>query len=101
MKVLTMQLNSITIMDIIAYGGAALGVFFSVTQYQKGGVDLAGALLVILAVCRFLYSDASTGSFFAYCHERYGGQATRSSVFWSFRKHRKGGKISPRCRDCL
>lgn len=48
MKVLTMQLNSITIMDIIAYGGAALGVFFSVTQYQKGGVDLAGALLVIL-----------------------------------------------------
>ena len=26
MKVLTMQLNSITIMDLVAYGGAALGI---------------------------------------------------------------------------
>ena len=30
MKVLTMQLNSITIMDLIAYGGAALGVILAV-----------------------------------------------------------------------
>ena len=29
MKVLTMQLNSITIMDLIAYGGAALGMILS------------------------------------------------------------------------
>lgn len=36
MKVLTMQLNSITIMDLIAYGGAALGVIMAVTQYQSG-----------------------------------------------------------------
>ena len=41
MKVLTMQLNSITIMDLIAYGGAALGVILSVTQYRAGRVDLA------------------------------------------------------------
>ena len=33
MKVLTMQLNSITVMDLIAYGGAALGVIMAVTQY--------------------------------------------------------------------
>ena len=32
MKVLTMQLNSITIMDFVAYGGAALGIILSVTQ---------------------------------------------------------------------
>ena len=35
MKVLTMQLNSITIMDLIAYGGAALGVIMAVTQYMR------------------------------------------------------------------
>lgn len=34
MKVLTMQLNSITIMDFVAYGGAALGIILSVTQFR-------------------------------------------------------------------
>ena len=45
MKVLTMQLNSVTIMDIIAYGGAALGVILAATQYRAGHVALSGALL--------------------------------------------------------
>ena len=48
MKVLTMQLNSITIMDLIAYGGAALGVIMAATQLRAGKIDLAGALLIIL-----------------------------------------------------
>ena len=39
MKVLTMQLNSITIMDLIAYGGAALGMIMAVTQYAGGRVS--------------------------------------------------------------
>lgn len=47
MKVLTMQLNSITIMDLIAYGGAALGIIMSVTQFRAGNIDLAGCLLII------------------------------------------------------
>lgn len=42
MKVLTMQLNSITIMDFIAYGGAALGLIMAVTQYMAGHVSLSG-----------------------------------------------------------
>lgn len=45
MKVLTMQLNSITIMDLIAYGGAALGIVMSVTQFKAGHIGLAGAIL--------------------------------------------------------
>ena len=48
MKVLTMQLNSITIMDLIAYGGAALGVIMAATQLRAEKIDLAGALLIIL-----------------------------------------------------
>ena len=43
MKVLTMQLNSITIMDLIAYGGAALGVILAVTQFQNGKADCSDA----------------------------------------------------------
>ena len=39
-----MQLNSITIMDLMAYGGAALGVMLAVTQLQDGRVTLAGAV---------------------------------------------------------
>lgn len=78
MKVLTMQLNSITIMDIIAYGGAALGVFFSVTQYQKGGVDLAGALLVILLSADFFIPMRQLGSFF---HIAMNGMAASDKIF--------------------
>ena len=78
MKVLTMQLNSITIMDIIAYGGAALGVFFSVTQYQKGRVDLAGALLVILLSADFFIPMRQLGSFF---HIAMNGMAASDKIF--------------------
>ena len=78
MKVLTMQLNSITIMDIIAYGGAALGVFLSVTQYQKGGVDLAGALLVILLSADFFIPMRQLGSFF---HIAMNGMAASEKIF--------------------
>ncbi|MDE6590280.1 MAG: cysteine ABC transporter ATP-binding protein, partial [Oscillospiraceae bacterium] len=53
MKVLTMQLNSITIMDLIAYGGAALGVVMAVTQFRAGKVPLAGCLLIILLSADF------------------------------------------------
>ena len=63
MKVLTMQLNSITIMDLIAYGGAALGVVLSVTQLRAGKVDLSGCLLIILLSADFLFQCASWGPF--------------------------------------
>ena len=55
MKVLTMQLNSITIMDLIAYGGAALGMIMAVTQYAGGHVSLAGCLLIILLSADFFH----------------------------------------------
>jgi hypothetical protein len=63
MKVLTMQLNSITIMDLIAYGGATLGVVLSVTQLRAGKVDLSGCLLIILLSADFLFQCASWGPF--------------------------------------
>ena len=64
MKVLTMQLNSITVMDLIAYGGAALGVIMAVTQYVNNHVSLAGCLLIILLAADFFLPMRQLGSFF-------------------------------------
>lgn len=78
MKVLTMQLNSITIMDLIAYGGAALGVIMAVTQYQSGGVSLEGCLLIILLAADFFIPMRQLGSFF---HIVMNGMAASDKIF--------------------
>ena len=78
MKVLTMQLNSITIMDLIAYGGAALGVSMAVTQYQSGGVSLEGCLLIILLAADFFIPMRQLGSFF---HIAMNGMAASDKIF--------------------
>ncbi|HIS49133.1 MAG TPA: ABC transporter ATP-binding protein/permease [Candidatus Gallacutalibacter pullistercoris] len=78
MKVLTMQLNSITIMDLIAYGGAALGVIMAVTQYQSGGVSLGGCLLIILLAADFFIPMRQLGSFF---HIAMNGMAASDRIF--------------------
>ena len=78
MKVLTMQLNSITIMDWIAYGGAALGVILSVTQYIKGNVTFEGALLIILLSADFFIPMRLLGSFF---HIAMNGMAASDKIF--------------------
>ena len=78
MKVLTMQLNSITIMDLIAYGGAALGIVMSVTQYSKGNVSLAGCLLIIMLSADFFIPMRQLGSFF---HIAMNGMAAGQKIF--------------------
>lgn len=78
MKVLTMQLNSITIMDFIAYGGAALGVIMAATQYRAGHVTLAGCLLIILLSADFFIPMRQLGSFF---HIAMNGMAASDKIF--------------------
>lgn len=78
MKVLTMQLNSITIMDLVAYGGAALGVIVSVLQFRAGKVDLAGCLLIILLSADFFIPMRQLGSFF---HIAMNGMAASDKIF--------------------
>lgn len=78
MKVLTMQLNSITIMDLIAYGGAALGVILAATQLQKGRVDLFGCILIILLAADFFLPMRLLGSFF---HIAMNGMAASDKIF--------------------
>lgn len=78
MKVLTMQLNSITIMDLIAYGGAALGVIMAAAQLRAGKIDLAGALLIILLAADFFIPMRQLGSFF---HIAMNGMAASDKIF--------------------
>ena len=78
MKVLTMQLNSITIMDLIAYGGAALGVIMAVTQYMGNHVSLAGCLRIILLAADFFLPMRQLGSFF---HIAMNGMAASDKIF--------------------
>ncbi len=78
MKVLTMQLNSITIMDLIAYGGAARGVIMAATQLRAGNIYLAGALLIILLAADFFIPMRQLGSFF---HIAMNGMAASDKIF--------------------
>ena len=78
MKVLTMQLNSITIMDLIAYGGAALGVILATTQLRAGNVSLAGCLMIILLAADFFLPMRMLGSFF---HIAMNGMAASDKIF--------------------
>ncbi len=78
MKVLTMQLNSITIMDLIAYGGAALGVTMATSRFASGKVSFAGCLLIILLSADFFIPMRQLGSFF---HIAMNGMAASDKIF--------------------
>ena len=78
MKVLSMQLNSIIVMDLIAYGGAALGIILAVWQFQAGTLSLFGALLVILLAAEFFLPMRLLGSYF---HIAMNGMAAADKLF--------------------
>ncbi len=78
MKVLTMQLNSITIMDIVAYGGAALGITTALLQYRGGHTGFGGCLLIILLSADFFLPMRQLGSFF---HIAMNGMAASGKIF--------------------
>ena len=64
MRVLTMQLNSIFVMDTVAYGGTALGTIVSLYQLRAGNLSIEGTLLFILLCAEFFLPLRALGSFF-------------------------------------
>ena len=78
MKVLTMQLNSTSVMDIIAYGGAAVGMIVTLSEYIKGNVSFSGALMIILLASEFFIPLRLLGSFF---HIAMNGMAASDKIF--------------------
>lgn len=78
MKVLVMQLNSISVMDLVAYGGAALGIIISLYSYQAGAIDLGQAFMMIMLSAEFFIPLRLLGSFF---HIAMNGNAASEKIF--------------------
>lgn len=78
MKVLIMQLNSIAIMDLVAYGGLALGMIVSVYFYLNNQIDLFGCVFIILLSVDFFIPMRQLGSFF---HIAMNGMAASDKIF--------------------
>lgn len=64
MKVLVMQLASTTIMDLVAYGGAGLGIAFAVVGVMERGLSPYEALFLILVAVDFFLPLRAFGSAF-------------------------------------
>lgn len=78
MKVLTMQLNSTSVMDIIAYGGAAVGMIVTLAEFSAGNLSLHGALMLLLLAVEFFIPLRLLGSFF---HIAMNGMAASDKIF--------------------
>ncbi len=78
MAVLTMQLNSVTIMDLVTYGGAALGILLAVKAFASGGIGLASAVFMILLSADFFLPMRRLGSYF---HVAMNGMAASDKIF--------------------
>ena len=64
MKVLVMQLASTTIMDLVAYGGAGLGIAMSIIAVTNWGLSPVAALFLILVAVDFFLPLRAFGSAF-------------------------------------
>ena len=78
MRVLTMQLNSVTLMDLLAYGGAALGIISAVAAFAAGQLELAGCLAIVLLAADFFLPLRLLGSYF---HIAMNGAASAEKIF--------------------
>lgn len=78
MRVLTMQLNSISIMDLVAFGGAALGIIISISEFKKGNINFAGTFAIIMLSSEFFIPLRLLGSFF---HIAMNGMAASDKIF--------------------
>lgn len=78
MKVLTMQLNSVSVMDIIAYGGASIGSIVAINSYMHGNVSLFGVICIVLLSAEFFIPLRLLGSFF---HIAMNGIAASGKIF--------------------
>lgn len=78
MRVLIMQLNSISIMDLVAYGGAGIGIILSVLELRASHITLAECIFIILISAEFFLPLRLLGSFF---HIAMNGNAAADKIF--------------------
>lgn len=78
MRVLIMQLNSISVMDIVAYGGAAVGMILSILELRSGAITLAQCFFIIMVSAEFFLPLRMLGSFF---HIAMNGNEAANKIF--------------------
>ena len=78
MKVLTMQLNSITVMDVVAFGGSALGTILAIQQVNDHLLVMWEGVFVILISAEFFLPMRLLGSYF---HIAMNGMAASDKIF--------------------
>ena len=78
MRVLIMQLNSISVMDVVAYGGAAAGIALSILEYTRGGISFMQCFFMLLISAEFFLPLRMLGSFF---HIAMNGTAAADTIF--------------------
>ena len=78
MAVLTMQLNSVTIMDGVAYGGAAIGILLATHAFVRGELPLGNCIFMILLSADFFLPMRRLGSYF---HVAMNGMAASDKIF--------------------
>ncbi|MBS5984235.1 MAG: ABC transporter ATP-binding protein/permease [Clostridium butyricum] len=79
MKVLSMQLNSINIMDLIAFGGAALGTIVALIEFKNGNLSVGNLFVIILLSSEFFIPLRLLGSYF---HIAMNGMAACDKIFY-------------------
>ena len=89
MKVLTMQLNSIIIMDFFAYGGAALGIILACGNFMDGNIGLSAVIFMILLSADFFLPMRKLGSYF---HVAMNGMAASDKIFKFLSEEEPGEK---------
>ena len=78
MRVLRMQLGSVTFMDLIAYGGTALGIALTVSEAAAGQIPLGACVFILLLTSEFFLPLRALGSFF---HSSMNGIAAAEQIF--------------------
>lgn len=78
MRVLVMQLNSISVMDLVAYGGTAVGIILSILELQKGAIYLPQCFFIMMISSEFFLPLRLLGSFF---HIAMNGNAAADKIF--------------------
>ncbi|MEG0077658.1 ABC transporter ATP-binding protein/permease [Anaerorhabdus sp.] len=91
MKVLSMQLNSIIVMDLIAYGASAIGIGLACFLFIQKEINIAQAFIIIMLSAEFFLPLRQLGSYF---HIAMNGMASSDKIFKLFdaKEKEKGTK---------
>lgn len=78
MRLLSMQLNSITVMDLFAFGGAAIGIIAVLWRFSIGAATFAAAFSIVFLSSEFFIPMRTLGSFF---HTAMNGMAAAEKMY--------------------